>query len=217
MEDKMTRAKVEAARQTAKTLRISRRSIFYFIRTVLIILVTVLLCVLAFICASRVSNLYILISEGMPLRADSMLHGVDDPDLTTYFTPDCIRNDATLRAQSMSAYEQFTFSGYEYDITIDKMHVFPWQTRIYVDAIEQISSIKGSASTDASSAEIPAWTPIRYRLDMEHINGRWYISAISLIEVNPKLPAENTPDPNRSPIPMATFTPEPSAIIVTMP
>ena len=81
MSKQMSRAQIAAARSVAKTLRVSRRSLQFFIRTILLILLVVLLCAAAFSTAARLSNLYIIINEGMNLRAASMLRGGDDPDL----------------------------------------------------------------------------------------------------------------------------------------
>lgn len=208
MSKQMTRAEIASARSVAKTLRVSRRSIFFFARTIFVLLVIVLLCYAAFVSAARLSNTYILVNEGMAIRASSMLKRIDDPDLVMYFTPDCLSADKALRAQSIAPYADFTITGYEYDLSVEKLHVFPWQRSIYAEVIEQIPSIKGVSSSD-SSASAPAWTPIRYRLRFEYLEGRWYISAIELVEVNPVLPVANTADPNRSPIPMATPTPAP--------
>ena len=213
MDKKMTRAEIAAARSVAKTLRVSRRSLQFFIRTILLILLVVLLCAAAFSTAARLSNLYIIINEGMNLRAASMLRGGDDPDLVMYFTVDCIRSDLALRSKSIAPYADYTISDYEYDLNVEKMHVFPWQSSLYAEVTEQITSMKGSSSLDGSVG-VPAWTPIRYRLRFEQVNGRWYISAIELVELNPILPAPNTPDPNRSPLPMVTPTPEPTPVLI---
>lgn len=215
MEKQMSKAEIASARSVAKTLRVSRRSILFFIRTIVTAVVVVLVLAAAFISAARISNTYILINEGMTLRAGAMLGHIDDPDLYMYFTADAIRNDAALRAQSTAPYDDFVITDYEYDLDVERMHVFPWQASVYADVIEQITSIKGVSAVDGS-APIPDWTPIRYRLVFSYIEGRWYISAIELVEVNPTLPVPNTPDLRQSPIPMATPVPEATPIPVTV-
>lgn len=213
----MTKSDIAFTKSVAKTLRITRRSILFFIRTVILLLLIVFLCVIAFITASRLSNSYILINEGMTLRASSMFQGEDDPDLAVYFTEECISNDAALRSQSKLPFSNYTIYDYEYDLIIDSMHVYPWQAETYADVIEQISAIKASNLSENSLDGTPAWTPIKYRLYLKQIDARWYIDSIDLIEVNPSLPAANTPDPNVSPLPMVTFTPEPTPIVFTIP
>lgn len=217
MDKKISKAEIAVTKSAVKTLRTTRRSIMFLIRTILLVLLIVLLCFAAFISTSRLSNSYILVNEGMPLRAASMLHGVEDPDLAYYFTADCIAEDATLRAQSVSAFQGFSVSDYEYDLIIDKMHVLPWQASTYVDVTEQINAIKATFLLESGTSSVPEWTPIRYRLYLQQVDGRWYISTVELLEVNPSLPAPNTPDPNQSPLPMATPTPEPTPIAFQVP
>lgn len=214
MEKQLTKAEIASAKSLAKTLRVTRRSILFFIRTLLLIVLVVFLCIAAFLTTARLSNTYILVNEGMALRAASMLRGGDDPDLAVYFTGDCVRDDAALRTQSTTQFADFTVTDYEYDLTIDRLHVFPWQTDLYADVIEQITAIKGSASAESGVTEVPTWTPIRYRLHLEQLDARWYICSIELIELNPTLPDANTPDPNQSPLPMITPTPEPTPIAI---
>ncbi len=217
MDKKISKAEIAATKSAVKTLRTTRRSIIFLIRTILLVLLVVMLCVAAFITTARLSNSYILVNEGMPLRAASMLHGVDDPDLANYFTNDCITEDAALRMQSVSAFQDFTVTDYEYDLIIDKMHVFPWQASTYIDVTEQITAIKATALLESGASEVPRWTPIRYRLYLQQIDARWYIRTIELLEVNPVLPPANTPDPDLSPLPMVTPSPEPTPISFQVP
>ena len=217
MDKKISKAEIAATKSAVKTLKTTRRSIMFLIRTILLVLLIVLLCVVAFITTARLSNSYILVNEGMPLRAASMLHGVDDPDLAYYFTEDCISEDEALRAQSVSMFQGFSVSDYEYDLIIDKMHVLPWQASTYVDVTEQITAIKAAALLESNVTEVPEWTPIRYRLYLQQIDTRWFINTIELLEVNPSLPAANTPDPNQDPLPMVTPTPEPTPIAFQVP
>ena len=217
MDKKISKAEIAATKSAVKTLRTTRRSIIFLIRTILLVLLVVMLCVAAFITTARLSNSYILVNEGMPLRAAPMLHGVDDPDLANYFTNDCITEDAALRMQSVSAFQDFTVTDYEYDLIIDKMHVFPWQASTYIDVTEQITAIKATALLESGASEVPRWTPIRYRLYLQQIDARWYIRTIELLEVNPVLPPANTPDPDLSPLPMVTPSPEPTPISFQVP
>ena len=48
---------------------IARRSIWYLLRTLLVIALIVVLCLTAFVTAMHISNIYILVTEGLELRA----------------------------------------------------------------------------------------------------------------------------------------------------
>ena len=50
-----------------KRLRTARRSMMYVVRSLLLVILAVILCIGAFLTAERYSNLYILTSEGMAL------------------------------------------------------------------------------------------------------------------------------------------------------
>ena len=53
-----------------KRLRIARRSMMYVVRSLLLIILAVIVCIGAFLTAERYANLYILTSEGMAIRAE---------------------------------------------------------------------------------------------------------------------------------------------------
>ena len=54
---------------------IARRSIWYLLRTLLVIALIVVLCLTAFVTAMHISNIYILVTEGLELRAGYILQG----------------------------------------------------------------------------------------------------------------------------------------------
>ena len=205
-------SEIRKARKQLRAVTSVRRSVFYFMRTILMLLGVTVLCVFAFVSASRISNAYILVNEGMPLRADCILKNGSVNDLAAYFTSACVTNDAPQRETSAAPYSGATVLSYEYDLSISNLHIFPWHVNAYVDAVEQIRAIKGSMPSETGAdGTIPDWAPRKYRLFLEKVDGRWYIDAIELLELNPKLDAPNTPDPYADPIPMVTPSPVPTA------
>ena len=87
-------------------LRVARRSMLYIVRTLLLIIMAAILCIGAFLTAERYSNLYILTSEGMALRAECVFADGARNDLEEYFTlsflgSDPAMTDATYAAQNM--------------------------------------------------------------------------------------------------------------------
>jgi hypothetical protein len=204
-------SEIRAARKQLRAVTAVRRSIFYFMRTILTVLIIGALCILSFLTGSRISNAYILVNEGMSLRAECILKSAPENELAYYFTPACINDDAGQRDTGAAQYGGITISSYEYSIKIKDLHVMPWQINTYVDVIEQIRGIKGSVSTESgSSAAIPEWTPRTYRLHLARSDGRWFIDSIELLELNPKLDPPATPDPYADPIPIVTPSPAPT-------
>jgi len=205
-------SEIRKARKQLRAVTCARRSVFYFMRTILMLLGVTLLCVLAFVSASRISNAYILVNEGMPLRADCILKNASTNDLGAYFTSACISNDAPQRETSAAPYTGATILSYEYSLSLSNLHNLPWHVNAYVDAVEQIRAIKGTMPSESGAdGTIPDWTPRKYRLYLEKFDGRWYIGTVELLELNPKLDAPATPDPYADPIPMVTPSPVPTA------
>ena len=207
----MKPSQIRAARKKLRAVTAARRSIFYLMRAILIVFAVAALCIVAFISAARISNAYILVNEGMPLRIDCILKNASPNEMAAYFTADCIKADEPQREIGAAQYAGATVTSYGYSLSVSNMHLLPWYSDIYVDAVEQVRAIRGNLPSDSGSdSTIPDWTPHKYRLHLERIDSRWYIGSIELLELNPKIPAPATPDPDADPIPMATPTPAPT-------
>ena len=197
----------------ARRLRVARRSMTYVVRTLLLIILACIVCIGAFLTAERMSNLYILASEGMALRADCVIADGARNDLEEYFTLTFLDNDP---AMSDTTYANYTITSYNYDLAIEKISVLPWSMTATVTAVERVT-LKGNINADqlgedqnSSDYPVPAWTPVRYKIKFINANARWYISELTVVEENPPLENVGTPDPNESPIPAATPTPKPT-------
>ena len=205
-------SEIRAARKQLRAVTSVRRSVFYFMRAILTILVIGALCILSFIFGARISNAYILVNEGMTLRAEAMLKNTPDNELTVYFSSDCVQTDAAERDACAAPYSGVTVSSYEYGLKIKDLHLMPWHINTYVDVVEDIRSIRWTASAESGSgSSVPDWTPRRYRLHLGKIDGRWMIESVELLELNPKLDVPATPDPNADPLPIVTPSPVPTA------
>ena len=208
----MTNATYEEQKQIRR-LRVARRSMIYVVRSLLLIILACILCIGAFLTAERYSNLYILTSEGMAIRAECVFADGARNDLEEYFTLTFLENDP---AMSDSTYANYTITDYNYDLTIERISVLPWSMSATVVATERVS-LKGNINADQLSEDqnpldfpLPAWTPKRYKIKFINANARWYISELTLMDENPGTSNLGTPDPNLSPIPAATPTPKPT-------
>ena len=204
----------------AKRLRVARRSMMYVVRTLLLVILAVILCIGAFLTAERYSNLYILTSEGMALRAECVFADGARNDLEEYFTLTFLGSDP---AMSDATYANYTITDYSYDLTIEKISVLPWSMSATVTATERVT-LKGTINADQLSEDqnaadfpLPEWTPVRYKIKFLNANSRWYISELTVLEENPDTSNLGTPDPNESPIPAATPTPKPTDAPVATP
>ena len=197
----------------AKRLRVARRSMMYIVRTLLLVIMAAIFCIAAFLTAERISNLYILTSEGMTLRADCIFADGARNDLEEYFTLTFLQADP---AMTNTTYANYTITSYNYDLTIERISVLPWSMSATVIATERVS-LKGNINADqisedqnASDYPPPDWTPVRYKISFINANSRWYISNLEVLEENPDNSNLGTPDPNETPILAATPTPKPT-------
>ncbi|MBQ2770100.1 MAG: hypothetical protein IJF41_02575 [Clostridia bacterium] len=193
-----------------KKLRFARRSVMYVMRTLLFVTLGAILCIGAFMAAERTSNLYILVTEGMAMRAKCILEAETNTDLQEYFTLTALEQDRDLSA---GTYANYTINSYDYDLTVEKISVYPWSVTATVTVLEDVS-LKGSINADQLSEEesaadypLPEWTRMRYNIHFINSNSRWYITQLEVLDVNPPEEPLNTPDPNLTPRPMATPTP----------
>ena len=74
-------SEIRAARKQLRAVTSVRRSVFYFMRAILTVLAVGALGILSFLSAARVSNAYILVNEGMTLRAGCILKNTSEDDL----------------------------------------------------------------------------------------------------------------------------------------
>lgn len=204
-----TSRKNEQGGQTKLTT--ARRSMTYIVRMLLFIIMGLILCIAAFLTAERVSNLYILTSEGLALRMSCIVADGQRNDLEEYFTFTFLEQDEAL---SDKTYNRYTITGSNYDLSIERISVLPWSMSATVTIVEKVT-LKGSINADqlaegesASDYPLPEWPTARYKVRFLNNDGRWYISELELVELDPKTKTLGTPDPNMSPIPMATPTPK---------
>jgi len=214
----MERKSVKLSEQAKKSylrLHIARRSMAYVVRTIMTIIAVILLCALAFLTAERASNLYILTSEGMSLRAACVLDEGDRETLEEYFLLTCIAEDTRLNG---NAYANYTITSYNHDLSVEGLMVLPWSATATVTVVETVT-IKGGIAADLveegkTSADypLPAWETSRIKLHFVNTGERWYISELEVLETNPDAAALRTPDMSKAILPMASPTPSPDLV-----
>ncbi len=205
--------RIDAEKKRVRRLRRARLSIMYFLRMLLLITVCFLLCIGVFLLCERLSNLYILTTESMSLRAECILRNEVSPDLAEYFTPDVIAGDSALHD---GRYARYTISGYSHDLHVKRILVTPWSRTATVIVIDD-ASVRGSIDADRLSEgespadyPLPPWDRAKYEIRFTRFDTRWYITELRRTETNPPGEVLLTPDPRMTPRPMATPTPEPS-------
>lgn len=175
----------------ADTLGKTRRSIWFILRFVLIVAAVAILCYAAFMEALCISNCYIIVTEGMALRADCILNDGDVSLLDDYFTQEEQLVDTELL---VGKYDAFHVESYNYDIDIEGFEVYPWSTRVTFTVMETVTQIIASPYDDSDESTVPEWTNARYELELEKTDGKWLVSRKTLLEENPQVEPPHTPD-----------------------
>lgn len=198
---------------------IARRSIWYVLRALLVAAAVLALALGLFLTGLNVSNLYILATEGMELRASTILNNDSALDLTQYFTEAFVNSDPALYA---GAYAGFKISSYNYRIDIERISTLPWSDRAVFRVTERMLDVSATQADTSETAEkltLPRWTNARYDVVFQKVNGRWFISQLRVVELDPAEQAKPTPDmslyvpptPSPSPFPSPSPSPTPAA------
>ncbi|MBQ4610601.1 MAG: hypothetical protein IJB30_02600 [Clostridia bacterium] len=178
---------------------IARRSIWYLLRTMLSVALVIVLCLGAFVTAMHISNLYILVTEGLELRAEYVLQGGELTSLTEYFAEEFVARDPALYD---GTYSDFTVTNFIYKIEIKNLFVLPWHNTATVKVYEKLLSVSGKANEGApDGAVMPEWPAAVYNVKLTKTDGRWYISDMLLLMNSPEEAPLPTPDYSLLPSP----------------
>ena len=151
------------------------------------------LAVCAFYYAMNLTNVQIVIKDGLARRAQVVMRMEDGAELDKYFQQSYLERDAALLSaqQGTSPYQDYTIRGIDHRIDLGFTWIWPWDDTVRVDVSERLPHIdgrvKGSkaeeivAARGASAVYPPAWQAARYRLTLVKENGRWKIKAMTLL------------------------------------
>ena len=171
-----------------------RRTIWYVASRLLIVCLVLGVLVTAFYYAMNLTNVYIVLKDGMARRAQVVMMEEDPDELTKYFLPSFLERDAALQItkQGNSPYKDYDIRGIDHRLEMSFMWVWPWDNTCRVDIVERIPAIdgriKGSkaeeavAQRGAGAVYPPKWQSARYRAVLTKENGQWRIKSLTLIE-----------------------------------
>jgi len=204
-------------------VRMAKRGVWYFMRTVFLAVAFVALCYGVFLTAMRMSNLYILATDGLQLRAECILQEGSLLELSEYFSENCIEKDAMLYDNE---YEDYDVTAYDYRVEVSGISVLPWTESATVTVTERMVSMNGKILPEAIPEDAPEdatyplaeWVNTRYlvRFRVDE-NERWRIHQLQVLETNPSEAPKNTPNMSLSPRPVPTPTPTPRPMATPTP
>lgn len=162
------------------------RRLMWFIATRLVMLsVIVGLITIVFYLAMNTANIYLLLSDGMKMRAEVILTREDAHELKSFFTDDFLHTDETLEIglSDQSPYVDYNIDSFNYEMSMEWMWAWPWDNTATATIVEKVPRIVGSVksgrgslvSSGALSSTPPQWYGGRYTVTLKRINGQWKI------------------------------------------
>ena len=171
------------------------RRFMWFIASRLLVLTLVGgLCVMAFYYAMNLTNIQIILKDGMARRAQYVMGMESAGELNKYFQTSFLTTDATILSvqNGTSPYQNYTVRGIDHRINMGFLWVWPWDRVCRVEIVESIPRIDGRVRADRAESLIaangqnaiypPSWQSAKYRATLTRKDGQWKIRALALIE-----------------------------------
>ena len=157
-----------------------RRFVWFIAKYMILICVLAGMLVCGFFMAMNVSNIYVVLNDGMEKRVDVILTRQQAEELNKYFHADFLIQDTALEGalNGDSVYTNYNITGFDYKLTIEKLWAWPWDNYANCTVVERVPSISGSVISSRrtrSNQSIPKWQGGRYDITLVKTGGQWKI------------------------------------------
>ncbi|MBQ3278007.1 MAG: hypothetical protein IJG94_02475 [Clostridia bacterium] len=172
-----------------------RRTVWYLTSRLLLLCVLLGLGITIFYYAMNLTNIQIVLKDGMANRAKVIMGIADDQDeLKKYFQNSVIANDTELKAAALgnSRYENYNIRGIDHRLEMGFLWVWPWESSVRVTVTESIPRIDGRvkglkadeviARDGAKAVYPPEWPDAQYRILLTKEAGQWKIRSMTLMK-----------------------------------
>ena len=171
-----------------------RRLIWHIASRLLIITLVLGLLVTGFYYAMNMTNIYIVLKDGMARRAQVVMMTEDMSELKKYFYDSFLSRDGAVQTvvNGTSPYQAYNIVGIDHRLEMGFAWLWPWDATVRVDITERIPAIDGRVKGSVAEAYIaqygsdalypPEWVSARYRATLVKENGQWKILSIQTIE-----------------------------------
>ena len=164
---------------------IAFKTIWYILRTVIVIAIIAGLLYFSFNTAMGMANIYIITTDGMKKRADVVLGAEDATELVEYFSARILDNDPLLLS---GKYADYTIKSYDYKIKVEKVWALPWKDTGTITVTERVQQMDGEMLKEKipegqEASPLPEWESFRYEITLQkNENGRYFIDKIDKLE-----------------------------------
>ena len=179
-----------------------RRFIWFFARNLLIISVLLGMLSCFFFMAMNLSNVYVVLEDGLRKRVDVILTRQQAEELNKYYSNEFLLADPALSGarNGQSAYADYNITSYDYDLTVEKAWAWPWDDFASCTVVERVPIINGnviSSRRGEVSSRMPKWVGGRYDVTLSRRSGQWKIVGMRQLtilmeadDITENLPAE---------------------------
>ena len=171
-----------------------RRLVWHIASRLLIVTLVLGLLVTGFYYAMNMTNVYIVLKDGMARRAQVVMMTEDVTELRKYFYDSFLSRDAAVQTvtEGTSPYQAYNIVGIDHRLSMGFTWLWPWDTTARVDIVERIPAIDGRVKGSVAEDYIerfgndalypPEWSSARYRATLVKEYGQWKILSIQTIE-----------------------------------
>lgn len=148
------------------------------LKRIVVIIAVGSILVIGGLTAYETSNLYVIVDEGMRVRANNIILPDDEENqllLRNFFTMDYINTAPKL---SDKRYKGYPIESFAYNIDIDFMWPWPWKDTITVDVEENIYSFKlkdVEENDEDKEVSVPEWDNGKKEVYLMKIDRSWKI------------------------------------------
>jgi len=165
-----------------------RRIIWFVAGRLLVVCLILGLLMTVFYYAMNLSNIQIILKDGMANRA-KVIMGVsaDAEELNRYFQQACLDSDESLAAalRGNSPYADYNVRGIDHRLDMSFFWLWPWDSSVRLTISERVPRIDGRvkglkadeviARNGDGAVYPPAWPDAKYRVLLVRESGQWKI------------------------------------------
>ena len=165
-----------------------RRLVWFIVTRLLLVCILCGMLVCGFYMCLNTANIYVILNDGLERRAQVILTREEAETLNFYFHADFLSTDPALEGafDGSSMYGNYTITDFDYDLKIEKLWAWPWDSFATCTVVERVPSITGSVIASRRSENLPAtpsWQGGRYDITLVKENGEWKIIGMQQITV----------------------------------
>ena len=165
-----------------------RRFVWFVAKRLLALCIVVSMLACGFYMAMNMSNIYVVLKDGLQKRVDVILTRQQAEELNKYFNADFLLADPALAGalNGDSAYVDYNITGFDYDLKIEKLWAWPWDSYANCTVVERVPAITGSVIASRRSevsSRVPKWVGGRYDITLAKLAGQWKIVGMQQVTI----------------------------------